>query len=90
MHIFFLASKLSDKIIFATLPKRNFGSPAPTPVSAATQTVAVPKVPDDVVIPELVDSLEWVLDSPPNIHQFEEPPVIYFSITLNYLNILLN
>jgi len=29
----------------------------------------------DVVIPELVDTLEWVLDSPPNVHQFEEPPV---------------
>jgi len=30
----------------------------------------------DVVIPELVDTLEWVLDSPPNVHQFEEPPII--------------
>lgn len=29
----------------------------------------------DVVIPDLVDSLEWVLDSPPNVHQFDEPPV---------------
>ena len=34
----------------------------------------------DVVIPDLVDSLEWVLDSPPNVHQFDEPPVslLYF------------
>jgi hypothetical protein len=31
---------------------------------------------DGVVIPELVESLEWLLDSPPNVHQFEEPPVI--------------
>jgi hypothetical protein len=28
-----------------------------------------------VIIPDLVDTLEWVLDSPPNVHQFEEPPV---------------
>ena len=31
---------------------------------------------DDVVVPTLVDSLEWVLDSPPNVHQFDEPPII--------------
>jgi len=31
---------------------------------------------DDVVIPELVDTLEWVLNSPPNIHQFDEPPIV--------------
>lgn len=30
---------------------------------------------DGVAIPELVDSLEWLLDAPPNVHQFEEPPV---------------
>ena len=29
----------------------------------------------DIVIPQLVDTLEWVLDSPPNVHQFDEPPV---------------
>lgn len=29
----------------------------------------------DVVVPELVDTLEWVLESPPNVHQFDEPPV---------------
>eukprot|EP01032_Pedospumella_encystans_P013672 gene13672-15725_t len=30
----------------------------------------------DVVIPELVSTLEWVLDSPPNVHQFDEPPIV--------------
>jgi heme/copper-type cytochrome/quinol oxidase subunit 1 len=30
----------------------------------------------DVVIPELHDTLEWVLSSPPNVHQFEEPPIV--------------
>jgi len=30
----------------------------------------------EVVVPELVETLEWVVDSPPPIHQFEEPPII--------------
>jgi hypothetical protein len=30
-----------------------------------------------IVIPSLHDTLEWVLDTPPNVHQFEEPPVIF-------------
>eukprot|EP00617_Octactis_speculum_P024749 CAMPEP_0185767280 /NCGR_PEP_ID=MMETSP1174-20130828/41862_1 /TAXON_ID=35687 /ORGANISM="Dictyocha speculum, Strain CCMP1381" /LENGTH=64 /DNA_ID=CAMNT_0028451367 /DNA_START=90 /DNA_END=284 /DNA_ORIENTATION=+ len=25
---------------------------------------------------DLVDTLEWVLDSPPPIHQFDEPPIV--------------
>jgi hypothetical protein len=29
----------------------------------------------DVVIPDLFDTLEWVLSSPPPVHQFDEPPV---------------
>ena len=29
----------------------------------------------DIVVPDLYDSLEWCLTSPPPIHQFEEPPV---------------
>jgi len=31
---------------------------------------------DGVVVPELVETLEWVLDSPPPLHQFEESPII--------------
>ena len=30
----------------------------------------------DVVVPELVETLEWVLDTPPPLHQFEESPII--------------
>ena len=37
---------------------------------------AAPKPSGDVVIPEIVDTLEWVLDSPPNVHQFDEPPIV--------------
>lgn len=29
-----------------------------------------------VKIPILVDSLEWMLSSPPPLHQFDEPPII--------------
>lgn len=40
------------------------------------RTFAAPAAPSgDVVVPELVDTLEWVIESPPNIHQFDEPPV---------------
>ena len=27
-------------------------------------------------MPETVDTLEWVLDSPPPLHQFEESPIV--------------
>jgi hypothetical protein len=30
----------------------------------------------EVVVPECVDTLEWVLDSPPTLHQFDEPPIV--------------
>ncbi|CEG36934.1 uncharacterized protein PHALS_04184 [Plasmopara halstedii] len=29
-----------------------------------------------VVIPEVFQTLEWCLSSPPPIHQFEEPPLV--------------
>jgi hypothetical protein len=31
---------------------------------------------DNVIVPLIVDSLEWTLSSPPPLHQFEEPPLI--------------
>ena len=45
-------------------------------VLPAVRTFAAPAAPSgDVIVPELVDTLEWVIESPPNIHQFDEPPV---------------
>ena len=50
---------------------RNFGAGAKVPESG------------DVVIPELVDTLEWVLDCPPTVHQFDEPPVSFWYCRYN-------
>ncbi len=50
---------------------RSFAAPAATSAAAATPSTQG----DNVVVPHLVDTLEWVLDSPPPIHQFDEPPV---------------
>lgn len=41
----------------------------------------------DVVIPDLVNTLEWVLDSPPNVHQFDEPPIVVEIEHLNNLKV---
>ncbi|KAI9917316.1 hypothetical protein PsorP6_013055 [Peronosclerospora sorghi] len=30
----------------------------------------------DVVIPEVHQTLEWCLSSPPPLHQFDEPPLV--------------
>lgn len=47
----------------ATISARSFSAPAAAAPSS------------DVVIPDIVDTLEWVISSPPPIHQFAEPPV---------------
>ena len=31
---------------------------------------------EGIVVPEIFDSLEWALDSPPPLHQFDESPMI--------------
>eukprot|EP01041_Mallomonas_annulata_P012492 gene12492-26299_t len=51
------------------LPKTNI----PTRFFAAHAT---PSSGDDVVIPEIVNSLEWTLETPLSVHQFDEPPII--------------
>ncbi len=51
-----------------------FRAPKAMPVSVRFMGAAAANS-SDVVIPELVDTLEWILDSPPNVHQFDEPPV---------------
>ena len=45
------------------------------PVASAKWFSAAATPSGDVVVPEVVDTLEWILDSPPNVHQFDEPPV---------------
>ena len=42
----------------------------------ATESEVVEVRDDGVVVPELVETPEWVLDSPPPLHQFEESPII--------------
>lgn len=47
------------------------------PVSARFSSTAAPaSADDDVVIPEVHQTLEWCLSTPPPVHQFEEPPLV--------------
>ena len=55
--------------------------PAASPAVRAFATA--PGAAGDVVVPELVDTLEWVIESPPNVHQFDEPPLI---VEIEHLN----
>ena len=52
-------------------------APAACRLAAARfQSTDAPATTGDVVVPELVETLEWVLDTPPPLHQFEESPII--------------
>lgn len=62
-------SLLNIILLFLCAVVRSVAPKAVRPFSHAAAPSA------DVVIPELVSTLEWVLDSPPNVHQFDEPPV---------------
>jgi len=67
-YSFFLVKRAA---VFRAPVARSFGAHAADHgAHGGNQTRA-----DGIVIPELVDTLEWVLESPPNVHQFEEPPV---------------
>ncbi|CAK4088413.1 unnamed protein product [Aphanomyces euteiches] len=46
------------------------------PVARAFSSQAPTSHDADVVIPELSETLEWTLSSPPPLHQFEESPII--------------
>ncbi|DBA01763.1 TPA: hypothetical protein N0F65_010173 [Lagenidium giganteum] len=47
------------------------------PAAARFSSAAAPQNNDDeVVVPELHQTLEWILESPPPLHQFEEAPIV--------------
>ncbi|KAJ0392597.1 hypothetical protein P43SY_007471 [Pythium insidiosum] len=48
----------------------------PAQARAFSAAPAQPEHDDEVVIPELHQTLEWVLESPPPLHQFEEAPIV--------------
>ncbi|ETV98965.1 hypothetical protein H310_08443 [Aphanomyces invadans] len=48
----------------------------PLAARAFTSEAAGKSTDPDVVIPELSETLEWTLSSPPPLHQFEESPII--------------
>ena len=68
---------ITDSFFFVSLCE-NTVPKTPVFATAVRSFAAKPHVPSgDVVIPELADTLEWVLDSPPTVHQFDEPPVSF-------------
>ena len=52
---------------------RSYAQSGHAPAAAAPASEV--KVPEGVVVPEVVTDLTWLLDTPPNLHEFEEPPV---------------
>jgi len=43
--------------------------------SFSSATAASPT--EDVIIADMVDSIEWAIPSPPPLHCFEEPPIMF-------------
>lgn len=41
----------------------------------AAPAAAAANIPAGVHVPDTVEDLIWLLDQPPNLHEFEEPPV---------------
>ena len=65
--------RLASRVI---APARARAVPRLAVARFATESEVVEVRDDGVVVPELVETLEWVLDSPPPLHQFEESPII--------------
>ena len=65
---------MASSMLLRTAALRSFRVAAPRVVM--TPRVLSTPATDDVVVPELAETLEWVLDSPPPIHQFDEPPIV--------------
>ncbi len=80
IYIFTLVQRVISRQPAAIMQQsRNFGvqnyeRKLTSPPTHATPTAAKE---DDVVIPDIVNSLEWTLESPISVHQFDEPPVIF-------------
>jgi len=71
--------KAPSKVTFNNISARSFAGHAAAPSTSSSS---------DVVIPDLVDTLEWVISSPPPIHQFAEPPVsCYYYFIVYFLNV---
>lgn len=50
--------------------------PRALPVAAARAFSTTPVVEEEIIVPQLVETLEWTLSSPPPVHQFIEPPMV--------------
>jgi len=72
LYRYFAVVRLASARLPAVAATRTLAAP----VRAFSEAAAAPPASPDVVVPECVDSLEWVLDSPPTLHQFDEPPIV--------------
>ncbi|CAM9263540.1 unnamed protein product [Choristocarpus tenellus] len=68
-----LAPVTMKPVAIRSFAQVQFAAPA---VARAFCASASPGPSDEVVVAEVVDSLEWTLSCPPPIHQFDEPPIV--------------